>query len=146
MSIIKSVSLILGGAFAGIGLLLSCGDNLGLHAASDAAAADASSVCDCPAAEPPLAGRFLVAKNVIRIAANDSAVMSARCPTGTQLITGGCSTDNETTIFRVTLRESMPIGPPPDNSPPGGWHCSWLNNEPIAIDFRATAVCLKPTP
>ena len=65
MHIAKSILLLLSGATAGIAFVISCGDNwhLSADAAVDATAdapktPDAAPVCDCPAAEPPIAGRL----------------------------------------------------------------------------------------
>jgi hypothetical protein len=146
MHIGRSVFLVIAGILIGIVLVLSCGDNLSAKATADAAVdapkvPDAAPVCDCPAAEPPLAGRFVVVSQTRTIVANGSSVESAVCPTGTRLITGSCTTDNPTTILNVTLRESGFY-----DSPPSYWHCSWRNNESMEVVFRVTALCLKPTP
>jgi hypothetical protein len=98
------------GAASGIAFVLSCGDNLSVQANADAAidapkVPDAAPICDCPAAEPPLAGRFVVVSLTRTIAANNTGARSAVCPAGSQLISGSCTTDNPTTLFDVTLRE-----------------------------------------
>lgn len=146
MNIAKSFILVMSGVVAGIGFVLSCGDNLTAKATADAAVdapkgLDAAPVCDCPAAEPPLAGRFVVVSNTSTIAANDTGVGGAACPRGAYLITGSCTTDNPTTAFNVTVRESGF-----HDSPPTAWYCSWRNNESMAVDFRVSVICLKPTP
>lgn len=142
MHVAKSVLLLLSGAAAGILFVISCGDNwhLGADAAIDAPkASDATPVCDCPAAEPPLAGRFVVVTNVRTIPANGRSGEGAACPTGTLLISGSCTVDNATTVFNVTLEQS-------GFYTPTGWNCEFRNNEPFAVPIRVSAICLKPAP
>ena len=144
MHVARSVLLLMTGAASGIAFVLSCGDNLSIRAdaAIDAPnAADAIPACDCPAAEPPLAGRFAVVSNTRTVAGNGDGVQGAACPTGTLLITGSCTTDNAVDVFRVTVRESGFT-----DSPPTAWGCSFHNDEPFMVTFRASALCLKPTP
>jgi hypothetical protein len=146
MDIARSVLLVSAGMAAGVGLVLSCGDNLSAKATADAAidapkVPDAAPICDCPAAEPPLAGRFVLVTKTRDMAANDFTVDTAVCPAGAYLITGSCTTDNPTTILDVTLRESGF-----HESPPTSWHCSFRNNESFMVTIRVTALCLKPTP
>lgn len=101
-----------------------------------------AATCDCPPAEPPLAGRFEEFRALQYIPPKGTGVKDITCPAGSYLISGSCSTNFDTYVFNVTLRESRHIG-----SPPNGWHCSWLNNEPmLGLDFRVAAICLKPAP
>lgn len=98
--------------------------------------------CDCPPAEPPLAGRFVEVRELRLIQAKGTGVQDVLCPAGSYLISGSCSTDYDTAIYNVTLRESRHIG-----APPNGWHCSWVNNETMtALNFRVAAICLNPAP
>ena len=147
MNIARSIALVMSGIVVGIGLVLSCGDNLSAKATADAAidapkVLDAAPVCDCPAAEPPLAGRLVVVSNTVTLVPNDTGVQGAFCPAGSVLITGSCTTDSSTTAFNVTVRESGFTG-----SPPTAWHCSFRNNETMfTVTFLASALCLKPAP
>jgi hypothetical protein len=146
MHVARSILLLMTGAASGVAFVLSCGDNLSVKADADAAidapkVPDATPACDCPAAEPPLAGRFVVVTNTQIIAANGTHTQSALCPVGSQLISGSCTTDNPTTIFDVTLRESGA-----KQSPPVEWLCSFRNNEPVPVTIRASVTCLKPMP
>jgi len=132
MQVAKSLLLLLTGAAAGIAFVLSCGDDwhLGADAAVDAPrTADAAPVCDCPATEPPLAGRFVKISNVRTLPANGRSVEGVACPAGAQLITGSCRLDTAT-LFNVTLEQSGfdVLGTL------GGWDCMFRNNESFAID------------
>ena len=143
MYVAKSILLLLSGATAGIAFVLACGDNL--HLSADAAidtpkTADAAPVCDCPAAEPPLAGRFVVFSQLQVIAGNDTSLQSVACPVGTQLISGSCTTDFINPIRDVTLQQSGFYGPP------SGWNCFFRNNEATPVTIRVSVICLKPTP
>jgi hypothetical protein len=101
-----------------------------------------AATCDCPPAEPPLAGRFEEVRALQYIAPKGTGVKDVTCPAGAYLISGSCSTDYDTVVYKVALRESRHIG-----SPPNGWHCSWANNEPmLGLNFRVAAICLKPAP
>jgi hypothetical protein len=146
MHLARSIVLVTAGMAAGVGLVLSCGDNLSAKATADAAidapkVPDAAPTCDCPAAEPPLAGRFVVVSQTQDMAPNGFTTQGAVCPAGSYLITGSCTTDNPTTVLNVTLKESGFY-----DAPPSGWHCSFRNNESFMVTIRVTALCLKPTP
>src|SRR5215203_5938734 len=109
MHIAKSILLLLSGAISGVAFVISCGDNL--HLSADAAidapkTIDAAPVCDCPAAEPPLAGRFVVFSQLLTIAGNDTGVQGVPCPVGMQLISGSCTTNFINPIRDVTLQQS----------------------------------------
>lgn len=98
--------------------------------------------CDCPPAEPPLAGRFVEVRELHFIPPKGTGVQDVLCPAGSYLISGSCSTNYDTAIYDVRLRESRHIG-----SPPNGWHCSWFNNEVMTgLEFRVAAICLMPAP
>jgi hypothetical protein len=146
MHVPKSILLLMTGAMSGVAFVLSCGDNLSAKANADAAidapqVPDAVPTCDCPAAEPPLAGRFMVVGNTRPIPANDTGAQSAVCPVGAQLISGSCTTDNPSTLFNVALRESGF-----KDSTPREWLCSFRNNEPVPVTIRVSVICLEPTP
>ena len=144
MHVAKSILLLLSGATAGITLMLSCGDNL--HLSADAAidapkTADAAPVCDCPAAEPPLAGRFVVFSQLQVIAGNDTGGQSVGCPVGMQLISGSCTTDFINPVRDVTLQQSGFF-----EMPPAAWNCMFRNNEATPVTIRVSVICLKPAP
>src|ERR1041384_5577693 len=72
------------GAAFGVGFVLSCSDNSPRR--TDAA------TCDCPASEPPLAGRFVTASSQSTVPPNMEFPAGLGCPAGSQLITGSCTT------------------------------------------------------
>jgi hypothetical protein len=144
MNIARSMLLVLSGVVAGIGLVLSCGDNLTAKATADAAvtAPDAAAVCDCPAAEPPLANR-LVLHDVLRlIDGNQEGATDIFCPVGAQPISGSCTVDGPLSDPRrdVVVKESG------FSDKPLAWRCVYRNNESTSVLFRIAVLCLKPAP
>ena len=123
------------GATFGVAFMLSCGDN---HSLADAG-------CDCPASEPPLAGRFVTASGgPATVPPNLDVPADAVCPAGSQLITGSCTTamDNDPKVLNLVLLSSGFFDNPP--AIPTGWRCLFKNNGAMPIDVKATAICLKP--
>jgi hypothetical protein len=145
MHVARSVLLLMTGATSGVAFVLSCGDNLSLKASADAAidapkALDAPT-CDCPPAEPPLAGRFVVVSNTRTIAANAFSGQSASCPEGSQVISGSCTQDLLNPIPNLTLRSSGFF-----EGFERDWFCEFRNNEPFPVTIRVSVICLKSTP
>ena len=144
MQVTRSILLVASGAVAGIAFVLSCGDNLSsrVDAAVDAPKApDATPLCDCPAAEPPLAGRVVVISTDETVDPNAEGSGTATCPVGSQLISGSCTTIYPGDIYDVMLRESgfylfSPLS----------WHCGFLNKSSYRVTFRTSVICLKPMP
>jgi hypothetical protein len=146
MHVARSILLLITGATSGIAFVLSCGDNLSGKANADAAvdapkAPDAAPVCDCPAAEPPLAGRFMTLHETQTIGPNGLLGWSARCPTGSQLISGSCTQDQLNPGWRLTLEQSGFY-----REDPNEWWCMFRNNETRDVTFRVSVTCLKPAP
>jgi hypothetical protein len=144
MQVTRSILLVASGAVAGIAFVLSCGDNLSIRAdaAVDAPKApDASPLCDCPAAEPPLAGRVVVISTDNTVDPNAESTGTATCPVGSQLISGSCTTIYPTDIYDVIMRESGFY-----ISSPLTWHCLFLNKSSFRLTFRTSVICLKPMP
>lgn len=144
MRVTQSMLLLVAGALAGVAFVLSCGDNMKASARADAAIdapklPDAAPTCDCPAAEPPLAGRFTVVSNTVVIVANGSNGTSAACPVGSQLITGSCTQDLNNPIRNLTLQQSGFF-----ENTPREWHCEFRNNEPFSVTIRVSVICLNP--
>jgi hypothetical protein len=132
MRITRSVALLVTGIAAGVVLIVSCSDDSPGHA--DAAA------CECPAAEPPLAGRIQRVTDTVTVAANGDAGVTAGCPDGASIIGGGCATSPEGSIYDVVLQYSH-------QSDSGRvWECRFHNNMPMVINIRASAYCLVPAP
>jgi hypothetical protein len=131
-----AMSFVLGTAF-GIASIVSCSDK-----ATHSDAADAAS-CNCPAAEPPLTGRFITVKAVASIdpaSTGHIGAVGVGCPTGTQLISGGC-TGVGVSVPDVVVQVT---GFDPDN--PKAWSCVFKNNQATNADVQASAICLKPAP
>ena len=144
MHIARSILLLMTGMASGIAFVLSCGDNLGVNAdaAIDAPKPpDATTACDCPAAEPPLAGRFVMVSNTRTIAGNDFSIQDAVCPAGAQLISGSCTQDLLNPYRRLTLEQSGFF-----EIAPNEWVCWFRNNEHTPVTIRVSALCLKPAP
>jgi hypothetical protein len=145
MRVPTSILLLLSGATAGAAFVLSCGDNW--HLSSDAAidapkTDDAALGCDCPAAEPPLAHRFVLATGYFDLDANAHSSVTAFCPgMGMRLLGGHCKVVNAPTISDVTLKQSGFF-----DDPPTGWRCSYRNDDPVMHLGEVGVLCLAPAP
>src|SRR5262245_48087793 len=108
MRVVNSMLLVLVGVVAGIAVVVSCGDRVPakVDAAVDGPSPADAAKCDCPAAEPPLAGRFMIVGNAATVAPNDRGFQGATCPADTQLITGSCGPEDASTFYDLTLQES----------------------------------------
>ena len=116
---------------AGMALALSCSDTSPLGA-------DAGT-CDCPASEPPIAGRIMTVTGTQIIPAGDRGGQGVACPQGTQRLVGSCMTDDIATIRNVTLEQSgFRVG---DRH---GWACYFKNNELNPVTIRVSIDCLVP--
>lgn len=135
MKMTTSILLILTGIVAGVTFVVSCSDD-------SPGTADAAT-CDCPAAEPPLAGRIVVVEATRTLAASEVASLQAVCPTGAQLLSGSCT--HAATAPQsdpdIRLKES---GFYPNS--PNFWSCTYQNSATQTREFRVQAICLKPTP
>jgi hypothetical protein len=130
MRMIKSLFLLLTGVAFGIGFVLSCGDDSPRRL--DAA------TCDCPASEPPLAGRLVTnAGDVVTIAGGIAQGIDAGCSPGQQVLSGSCAVVGAS-IRNVTLQQSLS-----DKAQPR-WLCQFRNNETTDVQVQATVLCLKP--
>jgi hypothetical protein len=128
----KTPVLLLAGAALGIAIVVACGDD----SPTDADAA----MCDCPAAEPPLAGRITIAPNAtVALSAQSNVTWGRGCDEGEILLGGSCLL--ETQDPEITLSESgvqtLPGLPP-------AWRCVW--NNPTARDNvgEVRVICLAP--
>lgn len=131
----KTFLTLAAGAAFGIALVLSCSDD----APNAVDAADP--VCDCPAAEPPLAGRFYAPENTATLAANARGGQGAACRAGDQLLGGSC-TSVLSDVPDITLEQSgareFPGNP--------AWGCRFKNNTASPVDIKVIAFCLDVTP
>ena len=124
----KTLLSCLVGITIGIGLVLSCSDDSPTRA-------DAAS-CECPASEPPLAGRIVSVTSMATGAGSADVGPGASCPDGAVLLSGGCFVAN----FQgqdVTLRVSAP------GTSGTGWNCDFRNNGTTPVEVGAVARCLK---
>ncbi|MCL4683054.1 MAG: hypothetical protein KJZ92_17535 [Rhodocyclaceae bacterium] len=126
------LALALASSAATAALILSCSDD----SPGDADAA----VCDCPAAEPPLAGRLTTVEDRRE---NPGAVPGfsavARCPDGATLLGGGCEASANASSVLLSNAGRRPSGP--------AFGCSWLNPQNDSPDYiLAWATCLMPAP
>ena len=76
------ICLLLAGAAGGAAFVVGCSDD----SPGDADAA----ACDCPAAEPPLAGRIRRIRITEAISPMGTASPGAVCPTGSTVLGGSC--------------------------------------------------------
>jgi hypothetical protein len=131
--VIKSIAMLLAGAAIGAALIVACSDDSPGNA--DAA------VCDCPAAEAPLAGRFSRIRGVdTLLPPNSGTVGVAVCPAGSILISGWCGIENMPgSPPQAALIESGPFPGLPNN-----WTCNWNNYTLGSATVHAEAVCLMP--
>lgn len=139
MKLTTSILMILAGVVAGVTFVVSCSDD-------SPGKADAA-VCDCPAAELPLAGRFVVVETTRTLAGSEVGSLQAECPTGAQLISGSCTQAGTGPALTpdVRLTESG-FYRNPSSQLITFWSCTFQNSSTAARDFRVQAMCLKPTP
>ena len=135
MNLVKHILALATGAAFGVVAVLSCSDNSPRH--SDAA------TCDCPASEPPLAGRIIVQDSIATLGPmggpdDGNGVAGLGCPRGTQFLSGSC-TNTTSNVPDIVLKEAGFT----DNANPG-WRCSFHNNTTQPIQIKATVICLKP--
>lgn len=126
----KSILSSLGGFALALVLLISCSDN-GMDNV------DAQTACDCPAAEPPLAGRIVwVESDPVTVRAGEPEGVSAFCPMGAILLGGSCDVVDSNAA--VTLNEST------DEDQRRAWGCNFNNPSLTDADVVARAICLVP--
>lgn len=131
MRVTPSIGSLAMGMLIGISLVLSCGDDSPGNA--DAAA------CDCPAAEPPLAGRIMVVDQTQTIPGNSRGGQGTGCPEGALRLSGSCTTPDINPLRDITLEQSgFYLGED------RGWHCEFKNNEATPVTIKVSVVCLVP--
>ncbi len=124
------------GALAATAFLFACGDDM-------PAGADASSHCDCPAAEPPLAGRIVRRAVSFDVGANEEKQVVQRCSDDETILSGSCSTLEPQGGGSINLRQSG-FSSQGDPETTAVWVCTWENNDPNPNTVTATVVCLVP--
>jgi len=150
MHIARSFLLLMTCADSGIVLVLSCGDNLSVKASADAAidapqAPDTTPTCDCPAAEPPLANRWVEYGGIHVLDPDAEGNTTVYCKENERLISGGCAVLAPLPYQDVILRESGFVDAGTIDLRLA-WRCSFRNTGTIQIYYRITAMCLKPAP
>lgn len=130
MHLSSKLVILIAGMLAGIVFVLSCGDDSPGHA--DAA------TCDCPAAEPPIADRIMIANNTRVIAANSRGGEGAACPAGAVMLSGSCTTETINPLRDVTLEQSGFY------TNENGWQCLFKNNENTPVTIKVSVRCLVP--
>jgi hypothetical protein len=133
----NAILILVGGFACGVAFVMSCGDQM-----SPAKVDAAPQQCDCPAAEPPLAGRL------VRVTSNDvipsmsSSGVVAICNPGTFLLSGGCYA--KSTDPKYVLKSSYPG--PDGVADPRSWACEFFNGTAAPVTSTAYATCLKLAP
>ncbi len=125
--------LLLAGAALGIAFIFACGDGNQNHV-------DAAPVCDCPAAEPPLAGRIVIEPQTTSpIPAQSSASAGNACPLGATLLSGSCRIQGAG-HDQITLSQSgVDVA-----GQTQGWDCNWYNPTTTAATGTVQVICLIP--
>jgi hypothetical protein len=147
MQLTKTILSLICGVATGVTLVISCGDNyrldLAVDAAIDAPNPDAAPapVCDCPAAEPPLAGRFMLFTATAVAPAHWSSGQAHRCLWEGVVIGGSCVLAPGESNRNVTLMNSGFYGASPAN-----WWCTFFNHESTPVTIQVTTLCLMPSP
>lgn len=134
----KILAYVISGAVLGIGLVVACDDEPGVPDA--AGQADAQS-CDCPAPPEDALGRIRQVEGTDVLESTfESNGVSAVCPTGSQVIGGGCDLVGGAGGEKVFLQTSGISG-----GDGGLYRCTWINPNMIGpITIRARAICLVP--
>lgn len=122
---------IVAGTFAGALLVLSCSD--------DSPGNVDAATCDCPASEPPVAGRIMIVDQTREIPANSRSGQDAVCPQGALRLSGSCTTADVNPVRDVTLEQSGFYG-----NDLRSWSCNFKNNEAVPVTIKASVVCLMP--
>jgi hypothetical protein len=133
MNITNKITTLFLGFVVGVVFVLSCsGDD-------SPAQVDAATQCDCPAAEPPLAGRIVQRSAQRQIVAMALDGASVSCDVGEVLLSGGCFANS--TDSKFTLHSSFQIP-----AAPRSWGCEFYNGTASPVTSTAYATCLKPAP
>ena len=118
------------GAVLSAALILACGDD-------HPPAADAASACDCPKAEPPLAGRIEFGPvRTESIDPREVDIIGEACPTPGSIPLGASCRGGPHTPLISSFK--------PDGIE--GWQCEWRNDTSSAENATFQVMCLKPAP
>ncbi|MBP8807283.1 MAG: hypothetical protein KBG48_28375 [Kofleriaceae bacterium] len=120
-----------GGIAVAVAFMIACSDD----SPSDADAA----VCDCPAAEPPLAGRIVSVQNQTSINPGTGGGGTAVCPTGATLLGGGCG------LMTPDDRVRLTVATPSRSGEFIGYQCRWSGQDVLTANTGTMeAICLVP--
>jgi hypothetical protein len=122
------------GVITGLVVVVACGDDS--PQSIDAAPLE----CNCPAAEPPLAGRVVRVESRGDIAAIALGGAGLRCPPDGIPLGGSCSLVQLDGIEQVRL---VTAGDPVEDSPTQ-WACTWFNESNALVTGVASLNCLMP--
>jgi hypothetical protein len=136
MKLSRALLVLLVGFVIGVSFVVSCGDD------HSPIRADAAVQCDCPATEPPLAGRIVRILADATIPAMSFSGADALCDAGTTLLSGGCFA--RSSDAKYILNSSYPA--PAGALNPRGWSCEFYNGTPSPVTSSAYVTCLKPAP
>lgn len=130
MKKLSAVLILSVGVVAGAAFVVACSDD----SPTDADAA----VCDCPAAEAPLAGRIVHVRATNPLTAGSDGGAAAGCPASSIIIGGACEV--QAPDAKILLMESR-------FSADQQLVCRW-STEAATVDNMGTAdaICLIPAP
>jgi hypothetical protein len=130
----KNKSLVVGilaGALGGIALVVACSDDSPTRV-------DAATTCDCPAAEPPLAGRITSVRVAGPLTPGATGVAFANCPVGATILGGACEVTTPDALIQVMSSKFERAGGQ-------GFLCRWTAvDATVANTGTAEAICLLP--
>jgi hypothetical protein len=122
------------GAVCALVAVVACGDD-------SPQTVDAAEECNCPASEPPLAGRIVRVEARDDISALNAGGNGVGCPAGGVALGGSCSLVQVNDIEQVRL---INAGHPVDPEAPNVWSCRWFNGSNAAVTGVASLNCLMP--
>ena len=129
----KTVLVFAVGVVAATATILACSDD----SPSDVDAA----ACDCPAAEPPLAGRITRVRGLdTPLGANALGQAFATCSAGATILGGACFLVDDGGGNTQAMLRSTEFGGA------NAWVCNWENRNGFPGTVHAEAVCLVPAP
>lgn len=119
------------GAVCAVSLVIACSDD----SPGDADAA----VCDCPAAEPPLAGRIMTVRASNPLTPGTGGGQGAFCPAGAKVLGGACDVMVDDPVIQVQSSRFLNAGGQE------GYQCLWSGiNQTVANTGIVEAICLLP--
>jgi hypothetical protein len=131
MTLARSLALFISGVVTATIAIVACGDD----SPEDV---DAHAACDCPAAEPPLAGRIIQRSGDSEVEGMGGESVGAGCETGETLLSGSCTVPDLPDVALVFSGIA--------NGSSNAWACGWRNNGATPVTITATAICLQPAP